>query len=351
LLWWAAGVCVVVAVAATAAMLSTRPQTMPKIEPVSVGRAAGNDIDREVALQLLEAGHCVGLFTNSKHVEIRVPGDLPEAGVQVRTVRISMSKPTEEQWRALTQLAALNRLNIAVHPDGEGFQIDDHDAEQIAQCRALTNLFIDSTSQKGHHRISDHGLMQISNLDGLTSLVVNSQLITDAGLAHLTQLTKLTQLGLKLHPTANITAGGMAHVAALPGLTHLTLSGSVIDDNCMEPVAQSTSLIVLRLVFARVGARGYVALSTCRTLNRLEVHHSRMTRTDLDAMASITQLRRLEITGLDELADPDLLALTPLTNLQVAVFSKCPQLTDAGLEALRQALPGCYVDRDRPPEG
>jgi serine/threonine protein kinase len=343
-IWLAIAACP--AAAAIVGLLTTWSPPPASIEPAPT---IVHDYDREVAMWLAKTGNRVGIQSAGRFLEISTLDEVPAGPFRVRTVRLDKSNPTDEEWAALAQLEELRTLSIFLNPyisDAPAF--DDHDAEQIAQCRALTHLYIDG-AKYGHHQISDRGLMSISQLDGLVSLVVNSRPITDDGLAYLVRLNKLTQLALKVPPDAHITSTGMSHIAALTQMTHLTLSAA-IDDESFMPLAGAPNLTLLRLLFARIGARGLAALNSCPTLRNLELHHQSITRADLEAIASIRQLARLELTGIEGLVDEDLPTLAQMPNLQVAVFRDCPALTDASLQSLRDALPECYVGRQRPPE-
>ena len=102
------------------------------------------------------------------------------------------------------------------------------------------------------------------------------------------------------------------------------------------------------LINSRAGGPGLAALAKCQTLRRLALTDQRVTKSDLEAIATIGQLTQIELTGIQEIADQDLLALAPLKDLESAIFHRCPLVTDAGPQLLRQALPACRVDHSQP---
>ncbi len=93
--------------------------------------------------------------------------------------------------------------------------------------------------------IDDKGMTSLGELIGLKVLVVENTGITDAGLAPLSNLKKLTSLNLRR--SSNLTDEGMAQIAKLPNLQQLHLLFTPVGDAGLAHLTKLTKLKLLDL--------------------------------------------------------------------------------------------------------
>jgi Leucine-rich repeat (LRR) protein len=103
-------------------------------------------------------------------------------------------------------------------------RVSDAGLVHLTRLHGLRDLGLDGTG------ISDAGLVQLGTMHDLESLVLNSH-ITDAGLKHLTGLTKLHRLSLG---DSAVTDAGIAHLSGLVGLEKVNLAGTHVTDGSLR---------------------------------------------------------------------------------------------------------------------
>ena len=116
--------------------------------------------------------------------------------------------------------------------------------------------------------VSDRNLSDLRNLTGLTRLTLdnNQSRITDAGLVHLSGMTRLEWLDLT---GCKITGRGLASLKKMKQLKRLCLGWTQVDDSGLEVIAGFPKLESLELHQTRVTDAGLVHLRGLKNLRKL----------------------------------------------------------------------------------
>lgn len=117
----------------------------------------------------------------------------------------------------LSEIATLSYLNLAIS------DVNDNGMKHIKDLRHLESLSLIDT------RISDQGLECLRGHGHLTLLSIDRcEMVTDAGLAHVAEISGLQELGLS---STSITDDGLRHISQLGSLKTLNLSGTRVTDD------------------------------------------------------------------------------------------------------------------------
>ena len=143
---------------------------------------------------------------------------------QLQSLELTCShKTTPEGLAVLARMPLLKRLKVT----GIGF--DDLDVVPLESLAALESLEVD------FHKLSDAGLAHLGNLTALKTLNLctapwaiggEDNTLTDAGLAHLSKLTALEEL----HLPRGIGDAGLTHLQVLTNLKRLDLGHTSVTD-------------------------------------------------------------------------------------------------------------------------
>jgi hypothetical protein len=147
----------------------------------------------------------------------------------------------------------------------------------------------------GNKEVSDAGLAVFKDCKNLTVLQLGGTPVGDAGLANFKDCTSLTRLDL-----GGTKAGdaGLAHFAGCKNVTSLSLWGT------------------------RVGDEGLAHFKDCKNMTTVWLDSTEVRDAGLRNLAAMTKLEVLYMNG------------------------KMPNVTNAGIEELKKALPGCRIERD-----
>lgn len=179
------------------------------------------------------------------------------------------------------------------------------------------------------------------NLAGLTKLkelsFYGSPTITSDALEPLAGLTNLEKLDLRSTAVAN---PGMVHLKGLTKLKDLDLSETAyVADEGMQSLAGLTNLEDLNLWATQISDEGLKVVSGMPKLKRLNLDKTMVTDPGLAALEGLDQLEYLHI-GSTQITDEGLKHLHGLKNLKHLVVTFCPGVTDDGVKALQDAVPG-----------
>jgi len=223
------------------------------------------------------------------------------AMVLVTVAGCSKAKPvsTEPKLAAPTPAKSVStelKLTAKVRPSG------DSAAKWVELCTTPGPVEVAAGQELGLEPV-DPGTFGDTELKQLAVDLANTNLttlwlgscegVTDAGLAHLAELTNLTRLALA---GTGVTDAGLAHLAGLTNLTMLTLAATSVTDAGLAHLAGLTNLTILNL----------------------------------------------RSTGV---TDAGLAHLTGLTNLKTLDLTACDGVTDAGVAVVKEKLPRCEVTR------
>ena len=191
------------------------------------------------------------------------------AAIKKRNGSILFNEPLRSDW-----------LRWLLNDTSEGsilsvdFDNNSKDAD-LADVAILTEIEQIGFFGETPFQVTDAGLVHLANLTKLTSINLDSTQVTDAGLVHLANLTKLTDIHLD---DTQVTDAGLVHLAGLKELCTLALSRTKVTDTGLARLAGLTKLEVLELDNTKVTDAGLAHLSEAKQLNRLYLRDTHVTR-------------------------------------------------------------------------
>lgn len=171
----------------------------------------------------------------------------------------------------------------------------------------------------GYVGLGEHGDAELElagRLDEAQVMTVESDRITDAGLAHLRGFHRLEHLSL-IAPGSKLGDAGLAHLADLIRLEELDLDGPGVTDAGLAHLRGLRRLKILAVVGSRVGDAGVEHLLGLDRLETLSLTDSALTDAGLARLAALPRLQSLGVCN--------------------------TRVTAAGVAALRRARPDIQV--------
>lgn len=177
----------------------------------------------------------------------------------------------------------------------------------------------------------------------LVELTLGGTKITDAGLVHLTQLTKLKTI--RLSKTA-VSDAGMAALAKCERLENIDLSQTEIGDYGVWELRALPRLKNLNLYLTFVSDSGLDAFGerdhrSAKKIVRLNLDKCPVTDRGIPKLASLVNLEWIHLGGTG-ITDACLDDLAQLKSLKELIVTKT-EITEQGVAKLRAALPECTV--------
>ena len=218
--------------------------------------------------------------------------------------------PTQQQLELLSALGELRELSITA-------PLTDDGLVPLGSLRQLERLELSCGGMWGR--------------GGVTSF-------SDAGVAHLSRLTRLKQLAIRSPPVTGATLG---QLEALPHIEALSLAMSGIDNAGMEQLAAAASLTNLDLNRTTISDAGVAHLAGLDRLRALDLSY---TAVGDDAMAVLNpevQLRVLNLAGTST-TDMGLEFLHQFVSLE-KIALESTHVSTTGMVRCDQALPNCRV--------
>jgi internalin A len=287
--------------------------------------------------------------------------------------RIKNATPVGWTWlRTMTGDHFFQRV-VQVHLDERA--VTDADLKLIGRLRHTTTLALNDTN------ISDDGLAMISGLGRLQYLGLARTRVSDAGLRHVEglrdlemlilehagvgdegvrALTRLQQLEILVLSGTRVTSDSISSLSGLSNLQELMLRNTAVDDAAIPLLVKFGKLQQLHLDGARLSGEGLSDLVhtlkatapslmvTCDNFDlsgagEIEFGSPRWEKLakriqDLDAENRIKLLDLSDSPATDAHLPP----LMGLKNVQM-IDLRGLQVTDAGLEQLKAALPHCKI--------
>lgn len=213
--------------------------------------------------------------------------------------------------------------------------------------------------------VSDSDLDLIARMDGLEKLDLSETRVTDLGLLKLKDLRNVRELNLFYAEL--VTDEGLAVMRAWTKIERINARGTKVTDNTLALLAGKASIASLDIGYAEVTDSGLQHLSTLPNLRELSFGGNKLTevglqvlrtlprlqslnlsgkqRTDsglwtvgttdlgLDPVASVTELRTLNLSGLG-ISGRGLARLKPLAKLERLDVHGCKRVGDEAVEAL-----------------
>ena len=173
--------------------------------------------------------------------------------------------------------------------------------------------------------ITDDGIAHLAKMRSLRKLEIGSSQITDKGLAYLSQIKTLASLDLP-QDQHGITDTGLAHLGKLPNLRHLAIMRIYFIDPKMNKEYYTD--------------KGLAELAKCRLLEELSIGSPGITDEGMRHVARLTNLKKLNLFGCENVTNNGLAQLTTLKSLEDLSITKS-EITIGGLSHLNK-IPGLY---------
>ena len=243
----------------------------------------------------------------------------------LHTLQLSSSRIEDlSSIRGLKNLRTLSLPNASITDEG------------LAPIAGLSNL--DDLVISGNPRLGDAGMAHLSSLTKLRSLSIVGTAVSDAGLPAIARITSLRSLYLG---KTRVTDAGLASLAGLKNLGHLMLSETQVTGSGLRSLAGLTGLRSLSLIDAGVTDEGLAGIAQLTGLEHLSLWRTGVTVDGLVHLAAMPRLRHLSVDGTG-LSDADLPRLKlPSTCRVFGVWQT--KLTPAGIEALKVRYPGVEI--------
>ncbi|GJP48727.1 hypothetical protein CLOM_g12527 [Closterium sp. NIES-68] len=177
--------------------------------------------------------------------------------------------------------------------------------------------------------VSDTALEGIGLLSTLEGLVLDDTKVTDAGLLHLTSLSRLLTLGFV--GCQDVTSAGMVHIRRLTGLERLFMGRSGVQDDGLQHLTSLTKLKLLRVAPGVTNA-GMVHVGTLTSLEMLCLGTSGVKDYWLRHLTSLTRLTLLTVPP--GFADAGMNYIKHLTALEKLELQDA-HVTEEGVRLLR----------------
>lgn len=253
----------------------------------------------------------------------------------LRRLSLNFNQLVAEDFTILANLRGLSQLDVipgSQHP----YAVDDG---VLQQCARLTNLETLRLSENTA-AVTDAGLAHVSQLKQLKNFrLVGAKGVTDVGLAQLGQLSRLEDLALgDLRCT---TPAGLGFLKNLTQLKRLALCVPA-DQSTIAAIGHLKKLESLQLWNRVAEPLSLERLSELHALREFRTNET-LTSSDIRVLAGWENLESIE-DGLTEIADDDLKQLARLPKLKVLILDSS-QITAVSLPTLAtmQSLRELYV--------
>lgn len=283
---------------------------------------------------------------------------------QLWGLSLDSTQLTDAGLSSIGQFPALARLSLRNVPiSGAGL-------DQLQRLRTLSGLSLSGA------QLTDAGLLNLGGLTSLAILELGGPQITDAGLA---ALRASPRLGIVRISCPGVTDAGLVHLCSVPYLEHLAFDGTPITDRGLVQLQQLRALRYLDLINTAVTDAGLAHLRTPSapwnasadpsaadppsepgepgSLGTPAGPEAEQSEAEADGSpkgygftvgGSPAGLIVLTLAG-PAFTDAGLVNLQGLTSLRQLHLS-CPNITDAGVERLEQALPNLRIERTVAPD-
>ena len=229
----------------------------------------------------------------------------------------------------ISKIASLERLTLYMT------QVDGSGLIHLKNLTSLKNLSLSKTS------ITDASLAHLKEMSWLEELELYDTEVGDDGLAYLKGLTSLTRLILgsidRDSGISPITDAGLAHLSKLTRLKNLGLYRTCITDGGLKHLSGLANLETLSLNKTQITGEGFEFLNRLCPLTGLELDEIALTGAGLANLKPWSNtLENLDLTGI-KLNDADLAHLRGFKALKYINLRNTP-ITDAGLVHIKDIM-------------
>lgn len=288
----------------------------------------GNGLKRMDLPQVRDPFSYMGHSSTFYHTVYSI-SDLAALPDSARRIRFRIPECSAEQLKGLRRFKSLQLVGLNY------CTIDDEGAQVIGSLVTLDELWL---SGKG---LTDRGFKALSPLVNVKLLyVTTAPNLTDDALSLLKSLPRLRRLNLNWW--GKLTDEGMKHIGDLAGLEELELASlTKVTDAGIEHLAELQSLKSLEIRYQEnLSKLSAVAIGKMTGLQDLTLYA--IDDSWLPELAKLPSLAFLCAYDSNGITNPGLMALKELKNLRrLNIHSQ--NITEAGLDSLRKALPGVYV--------
>ncbi len=298
------------------------------VHPTSLGgatpgkQAAAIDPDRRAAAWVLSVGGNVNFQTASKAPAKTAANakQLPDEPFQLTSVRlVNCASATAEGLEKLRGLQQIKSLDLGSSPVADGMAV-------IGTLTSLETLGLGDVTIGG----GPSGLEQLGTLVNLKSLNLRlARNVADERLRHLAPLARLEDLNLE---GTDVDGSALEHLGNLTQLRVLTLRNTGVRDDALKFLKPFTQLESLDLLGTPLKGAGLSTVAGLPRLSTLNLASSKLTGQGLAQLSGgCRELRTLDLTNCQDLADGDLAPLAELPRLESLYLGET-RLTDQGLE-------------------
>ncbi|HEY7314984.1 MAG TPA: protein kinase [Gemmataceae bacterium] len=224
----------------------------------------------------------------------------------------------EREIKAVKDLPPTPFEVVLVNLEGNQ-KVHDAGLEHLTGLTRLTRLHLNGT------RVSDAGLVHLKGLNNLTCLRLDNTQVRDDGLEHLKGLTKLTMLALS---GTSVSDAGLERLKGLTNLTELYLAVTPVSDEGLEHLKGLTKLRTLELIGTHLSDAGLVHLKGLTNLTELYLQNTEVSDDGLLHLKGLTKLEHFQLGG-TRVSDAGLVHLKGLTRLSTLELSRT-RFSDAG---------------------
>ncbi|HJZ92631.1 MAG TPA: protein kinase [Gemmataceae bacterium] len=306
------------------------------VTPVVHPMPPSSDPERKAAEWAHGLGGTLELsLSDGKTREVGPKDVLPPELFTVRAVRLMKSRTAA---RELSRLAGLKDLKILELTD---CRIGDPELAGIGLISTLTHLVVRADTDPDSARVTDAGLAHLRNLTGLKVVSFPGSRITGTGLSHLQRSVGLEEI----HGIGAPTDAGMAALAHFPGLKHMDLGdGHNVTDAGIKLLSGLPHLEKVIVHNSRLTDDGLKALTGLNQLRGLGADGTALTDAGLVHLKAFPALESLG-AGVSGVTDTGLKTLAELQTLKWLNLRGATVTAD-GIQALHRALPECRIESD-----
>jgi len=234
---------------------------------------------------------------------------------KLKKLHLSQSNITGSGLADLTGLTQIEELDM------ENSQIGNAGLVHVGKMSSLRKLNISGNPITG--KVTDAGLAHLKNLSSLEILFLPMGGLTDTGLSNLASLTSLKMLEVGGEGIAD---RGIAVFADMKHLENLGIAGGNITDAAMPALAKCTALKELSLNSCSITDKGFAQLAKLKSLENLTVTGTQITGDGLSVLKELPRLSRLGLwnmklgqTGLARLADCKTIRELTISHLDIGL--------------------------------